>query len=151
MIKSSWERKFCPNSKFPDKSSAGLARFDCSYYRNLTVTLFFDSIESQPIRLFYNSIWILFDNKIAKLIVFPLTIIFCFFALLTVWSIEKCLRKLADIYFGKRTRSLSDSLKPNEPMVKMSMVNKNFTITFHEQEEDHDEPDDEGHISKLKF
>jgi len=29
IIKSSGVRKFCPNSKFPDKSSAGLTRFDC--------------------------------------------------------------------------------------------------------------------------
>ncbi len=29
--KSSGVRKFCPNSKFPDKSSAGLTRFDCSH------------------------------------------------------------------------------------------------------------------------
>jgi len=28
IIKSSEVRKFCPNSKFPDKSSAGLTRFD---------------------------------------------------------------------------------------------------------------------------
>jgi hypothetical protein len=29
IIKSSGLKKFCPNSKFPDKSSAGLARSDC--------------------------------------------------------------------------------------------------------------------------
>ena len=29
IIKSSGVRKFCPNSKFQDKSSAGLTRFDC--------------------------------------------------------------------------------------------------------------------------
>ena len=29
IIKSSGVRKFCPSSKFPNKSSAGLTRFDC--------------------------------------------------------------------------------------------------------------------------
>ena len=29
IIKSSGVRKFCPNNKFPDKSSAGLTRCDC--------------------------------------------------------------------------------------------------------------------------
>jgi len=33
MIKSSGVRKVCPNSKFPDKSSAGLTRFDCNSKR----------------------------------------------------------------------------------------------------------------------
>jgi hypothetical protein len=32
IIKSSGERKFCPNRKFPDKSCAGLLRFDCLYF-----------------------------------------------------------------------------------------------------------------------
>ena len=31
IIKKSGVRKFCSSSKFPDKSSAGLTRFDCSY------------------------------------------------------------------------------------------------------------------------
>ena len=31
IVKSSGVRKFCSNSKFPDKSSAGLTRFDCSH------------------------------------------------------------------------------------------------------------------------
>ncbi len=29
IIKISGVRKFCPNNKFPDKSSAGLTRLDC--------------------------------------------------------------------------------------------------------------------------
>ena len=32
IIKNSGVRKFCPNSKFTDKTSAGLTRFDCSLF-----------------------------------------------------------------------------------------------------------------------
>lgn len=75
----------------------------------------------------------------------------CFLVLLIVWSVDKSIRKIKDIFFDKRTRSLSETLQPKEPMVKLSMINKNFVVAFHEQEEEREEPDDEGHIAKLKF
>ena len=44
IIKSSGVRKFCPNSKFPDKSSAGLMRFDCKLKLKLINTFYYNII-----------------------------------------------------------------------------------------------------------